>query len=104
MTISLDRMFATTLITALFVTTPSLAQDSQSGKGGVETLVEKKKEAPQVEVETDKFSGKTTVKLKPQVLLDTPEHKLVMTLSGQGSVLGISFESISQNFISFGDR
>lgn len=99
----MDRMFATTLITALFVTTHSLAQD-KGGKGAVETLVEKKKEASQVEVETDKFSGKTTVRLKPQVLLDTPEHKLVMVVQNHDEFLGIRFESISRTYIKYGDQ
>ncbi|HZF37962.1 MAG TPA: hypothetical protein VE715_04000, partial [Blastocatellia bacterium] len=58
----------------------------------------------QVEVETDRFSGKTTVRLKPQVLVDTPEHKLIMVIDGQGAFFGIRFDSISRDYIIFGDR
>jgi hypothetical protein len=99
---SLIRMFATTLITALFLTAPSLAQNSKGDKSAGGTPREK--ESSQVEVETDRFTGKTTVKLKPQVLLDTPEHKLVMVIDGQGAVFGIRFDSISREYIIFGDR
>ena len=102
MYISSIRMFATTLITALFVTTPHFAQESKGSSGAGERVQEKG--APQVEVETDRFSGKTSVKLKPQVLIDTPEHKLIMAIDGQGDFFGIRFDSISKDYIIFGDR
>jgi len=99
---SLIRIFATTLITALFLTAPSFAQNGKGDKDAGGTPQEK--ESSQVVVETDRFSGKTTVKLKPQVLLDTPEHKLVMVIDGQGDFFGIRFESISKDYIIFGDQ
>jgi hypothetical protein len=97
---SLIRIFATTLI--LFLTVPSFAQNGKGDKDAGGTPQEK--ESSQVVVETDRFSGKTTVKLKPQVLLDTPEHKLVMVIDGQGDFFGIRFESISKDYIIFGDQ
>ena len=33
----------------------------------------------QIEVKTDRFSGVTTVKLKPQVILDKPDHRLTIS-------------------------
>src|SRR5262249_21240166 len=44
-------------------------QTSATGTGG-----------GQVEVETDRFSEVTTVKLKPQLILDTPDHFITMRL------------------------
>ena len=99
---SLIRIFAIALITALFLTVPSFAQNDQGDKDAGGTPQEK--ESSQVEVETDKFSNKTTVKLKPQVLLDTPEHKLVMVIQNHDEFLGIRFQSISKDYIIYGDR
>jgi hypothetical protein len=100
---SLIRIFIATLITTLFLTAPSFAQN---GKGDKDTSRAQppEKEATQVEVETDRFSGKTTVSLKPQVLLDTPEHKLTMAIQNHDEFLAIRFESISRDYIKYGDR
>jgi hypothetical protein len=94
---SLIRVFIALFVIDLFLITPSFAQNGEGDK-------KQEKESSQVEVETDRFLGKTTVRLKPQVLLDTPEHKLIMALDGQGAAFGIRFESISRNYIIFGDR
>ena len=94
---SLIRVFIALFVIDLFLIAPSFAQNGEGDK-------KQEKESSQVEVETDRFSGKTTVRLKPQVLLDTPEHKLIMALDGQGAAFGIRFESISRNYIIFGDR
>jgi hypothetical protein len=99
---SLIRVFATTLITALFLAAPSFAQNSKVGRDA--GVMRQEKVSSQVEVETDRFSGKTTVRLKPQVLLDTPERKLVMVIDGQGAFFGIRFDSISRDYIIYGDR
>jgi hypothetical protein len=53
---------------ALFLSFNVSTQDNNSASGAAKTN--------QVEVKTDKFSGKSTVTLKPQVLLDTPKHKV----------------------------
>jgi hypothetical protein len=99
---SLIRLFTALFIIDLFLTAPSFAPTRRGDKGAGGTPQEK--ESSQVEVETDRFSGKTTVKLKPQILLDTPEHKLIMVIDGQGDVFGIRFDSISRDYIIFGDR
>src|SRR5262249_53334298 len=99
---SLTRIFAITLITALFLSAPSFAQNGKGDKdaGGMP----QKKEPTQVEVETDRFSGKTTVKLKPQALIDTAEHKLTMVIENHDEHLGIRFYSASREYINYGDR
>jgi hypothetical protein len=99
---SLIRVFTALFIIDLFLTAPSFAPHLRVDKGAGGTPQEK--ESSQVEVETDRFSGKTTVKLKPQILLDTPEHKLIMVIDGQGDFFGIRFDSISRDYIIFGDR
>lgn len=99
---ALIRVFMALLIMDPFLTASSFAQNGKRDKGDGETPQEKA--ASQVEVETDRFSGKTAVRLKQQILLDTPEHKLIMALDGQDAVFGIRFESISRNYIIFGDR
>ena len=99
---SLIRVFTALFIIDLFLTVPSFAPTRKGNKdaGGIP----QEKESSQVEVETDRFSGKTSVKLKPQVLIDTPEHKLIMAIDGQGDFFGIRFDSISRDYIIFGDR
>jgi hypothetical protein len=99
----LIRIFIATLITTLFLTTPSFAQN---GKGDKDTSAAQppEKESTQVKVETDRFSGKTTVRLQPQVLIDTPEHKLTMVIQNVDEFSGIRFKSLSKEYISFGDR
>jgi hypothetical protein len=99
---SLIRVFIALFIMDLFLTAPSFAPNSNGEKNTGGTLQEK--ESSQVEVETDRFSGKTTVKLKPQVLLDTPEHKLTMVIQNHDEFVGIRFDSISKDYIIFGDR
>lgn len=85
---SLIRIFVATLITTLFLTTPSFAQ---SGKGDKDTSGAQppEKESTQVEVETDRSSGKTAVRLKSQVLIDTPEHKLTMQAQNVDEFSGV---------------
>ncbi|HZN12090.1 MAG TPA: hypothetical protein VFC61_10445 [Blastocatellia bacterium] len=75
----------------------------------------------QVEVKTDRFSGVTTVTLKPQMVLDTPEHFITMSLEakfgdgkirdeadraaevlGEGAV--VRFESQARVPTDFGDK
>jgi hypothetical protein len=99
---SLIRMFATTLVMAIFLTAPSFAQIGRGEKDVGGTAQEKV--ASQLEVETDRFSGKTIIKLKPQVLLDTLEHKLTMVIQNHDEFLGIRFDSVSRDYIKYGDR
>src|SRR5262245_21379911 len=61
---------------ALCLTFITFAQNNKSaGNDG--------KSGGQVEVETDRFSGNVTVKLKPQTLIDTPELQLTMGMDYQ---------------------
>jgi hypothetical protein len=99
---TLIRVFIALFIMDLFATPPSFAQNSKRDKDAGGTRQEK--DSSQVEVETDRFTSKTTVKLKRQVLLDTPEHKLNMVIQNHDEFLGIRFDSISRDYIIFGDR
>lgn len=70
----------------------------------------------QVEVNKDRFSGATLVKLKPQVILDTPDHQLTMAAEaklGERKQTGtfqedrsvqVNFVSESKTAIDFDDR
>jgi hypothetical protein len=71
----------------------------------------------QVEVKNDRFSGNVTVTMKPQALIDTPNHKLVMKMiyrlnqkeAADSSVLfeetaSVTFESITKESLKYGDR
>jgi hypothetical protein len=48
-------------------------------KGGAQAT-DSKQSNDQVEVKTDRFSGVTTVKLKPQVILDKPDHQMTIDI------------------------
>ncbi|HEY8462122.1 MAG TPA: hypothetical protein VIM99_17165 [Blastocatellia bacterium] len=99
---TLIRAFIALFILDLFLTAPSFAQNKKGDKEADGRLREKA--SSQVEIETDRFSGKTTVKLKPQTLIDTPEHKLNMAIQNHDGFLGIRFDSISRDYIIFGNR
>ena len=99
---SLIRVFTALFIIDLFLTAPSFAMTRSEDKRAGGTPQEK--ESSQVEVKTDRFSGKTTVKLKPQVLIDTPEHRLTMVIENHDEHLGIRFYSASREYINYGDR
>lgn len=70
----------------------------------------------QIEVKTDRFSGVTTLKLKPQVILDKPEHRLtieVETKVGDKSASEWLMDEVhayfritsqSKGIVDFGDR
>src|SRR5262245_868400 len=51
-------------------------QGSQQEKKSAAQTSDAKPASDQIEVKTDRFSGVTTVSLKPQVILDKPEHQL----------------------------
>src|SRR5262245_18114805 len=57
----------------------------------------------QVVVESDRFTGKTSVKLKPQALIDTPDHKVTLEMKSTDYVTSLSFESWSKKYFNFGD-
>jgi hypothetical protein len=51
-------------------------QERQQEKKGAAQASDVKSASDQIEVKTDRFSGVITVSLKPQVILDKPEHQL----------------------------
>jgi hypothetical protein len=80
---------------ALCLTFSAFAQDNNAARNDGKS---------QVEVKTDRFSGKSTVMLKPQVLLDTAKHKLTMQFESHDDFAGVTFESSSEEYIDFGDK
>jgi hypothetical protein len=48
-------------------------------KGGAQTA-DSKQASDQIEIKEDRFSGVTTIRLKPQVILDKPEHQLTIRI------------------------
>jgi len=55
-------------------------QERQQEKKGVAQTSDAKSTSDQIEVKTDRFSGVTTVKLKPLVILDKPDHQLTIDI------------------------
>jgi len=91
-------------------------QERQQEKKGAAQTSDAKSTNDQVEMKTDRFSGVTTVKLKPQVILDKPDHQLTMEIEaklGEKKVSDleredvkaiVSFESQSKASVDFGDE
>jgi hypothetical protein len=92
------------------------AQERQPENKGAGQTPEAKSAGDQIEVKTDRFSGVTTLKLKPQVILDKPEHRLtieVETKVGDKSSSEWAMDEVhayfritsqSKEFVDFGDR
>jgi hypothetical protein len=84
-------------------------------KGGAQAT-DSRQENDQVEVKTDRFSGVTTVVLKPQVILDKPDHQLtieIKTKLGEKGQLDFEkddvksevwFRSLYKGSVNFGDQ
>jgi hypothetical protein len=84
-------------------------------KGGVQTETSKQTN-DQVEVKTDRFSGVTIVKLKPQVILDKPDHQMTIEIEtklGEKGKLDFEkddvkaetwFRSLYKGSVDFGDQ
>jgi len=51
-------------------------QEGQQERKGAAQISDAKSTSDQIEVKTDRFSGVTTVSLKPQIILDKPEHQM----------------------------
>jgi hypothetical protein len=82
-------------IVALCLTLSAFAQDNKpAGNEG----------KSQIEVKTNRFSGKSTVTLKPQVLIDTPKHKVTIQIESLDDFAGVTFESSSEEYVDFGDK
>ena len=84
-------------------------------KGGAQAT-DSKQVNDQVEVKTDRFSGVTTVKLKPQVILDKPDHQMTIEIEtklGEKGQLDFEkddvkaetrFRSLYKGSVDFGDQ
>jgi hypothetical protein len=84
-------------------------------KGGAQ-VTDSKQVNDQVEVKTDRFSGVTTVKLKPQVILDKPDHQMTIEIEtklGEKGQLDFEkddvkaetrFRSLYKGSVDFGDQ
>ena len=55
-------------------------QGSQQEKKSAAQISDAKPASDQIEVKTDRFSGVITVKLKPLVILDKPDHLLTIDI------------------------
>jgi len=91
-------------------------QEGEHGDKGAAQVADAKSTNDQIEVKTDRFSNVTTVVLKPQVVLDKPDHYLTMEIkvklgekkfsdSEREMVKAfVSVESQSKGPVNFGDR
>lgn len=81
------------------------------------TSVKPSDEGRQVVVESDRFSGNVTVKMKPQILIDQSDRKLTMGLKYSldkkkleessfitEEIASLTFETFVKGSISYGDR
>jgi hypothetical protein len=93
------------------------AQDrQQEKKGAMQTSSGAKSTSDQIEVVTDRFSGVTTVKLKPQVILDKPDHQMTIEIETKLGEKGkldfekddvkaeVWFRSLYKGSVDFGDQ
>lgn len=104
----------------LFVIAGSISfvsgQERQQEKEDAAQASDTKSTNDQVEVKTDRFSGVTTVKLKPLVILDKPDHRMTIEIetklgekvrfeSQKEEVKAESwFRSQATHLVDFGDR
>lgn len=92
---SIRKSIISPALISLCLTLSIFAQDNKSADNDGKS---------QIEVKTDRFSGKSTVSLKPQILLDTPKHKVTMQLESLDDFAGVTFESSSDEYMDFGDK
>jgi hypothetical protein len=93
-----------------------VGQERQQEKKGSAQNSDAKSVSDQIEVKTDRFSGVTTVKLKPQVILDKPDHQMTIDIEtklGEKGQLDFEkddmkaeawFRSQSKDPVDFGDQ
>jgi hypothetical protein len=91
-------------------------QERQQEKKGAAQTSDAKSTSDQIEVKTDRFSGVTTVKLKPQVILDKPDHQMTIDIEtklGEKGQLDFEkddvkaetwFRSLYKGSVDFGDQ
>ncbi len=104
----------------LFVIASSIffvvGKERQREEKGAAQATDSKQSNDQVEVKTDRFSGVTTVKLKPQVILDKPDHQMTIEIEtklGEKGQLDFEkddvkaetrFRSLYKGSVDFGDQ
>lgn len=104
----------------LFVIAGSISfvsgQERQKEKKGAEQASDTKSTNDQVEVKTDRFSGVTTAKLKPLVILNKPDHQMTIEIEtklGEKGQLDVEkddvkaetwFRSLYKGSVDFGDQ
>src|SRR5215510_15197716 len=104
----------------LFVIVGSISfvsgQERQQEKKGAAQASETKSTSDQVEVKTDRFSGVTTVKLKPQMIIDKPDHQMTIEIETKLGEKGkldfekddvaakVWFRSLYKGSVDFGDQ
>src|SRR5262249_31405501 len=93
-----------------------VGKERQREEKGAAQATDSKQSNDQVEIKTDRFSGVTTVRLKPQVILDKPDQRLTIEITaklGEKKIYDYqkdeirplaTFESQSKTPVSYGDR
>ena len=105
---------------SLFVIAGSIffvtGQERQQEKKGAAQTSDAKSTSDQIEVKTDRFSGVITAKLKPQVILDKPDHQMTIEIETKLGEKGqldfekddvkaeVWFRSQSKEPVDFGDQ
>jgi hypothetical protein len=92
-----------------------VGKDRQREEKGGAQATDSKQANDQVEVKTDRFSGVTTVKLKPQMILDKPDHQMTIEIETKLGEKGkldfekddvaakVWFRSLYKGSVDFGD-
>src|SRR5262245_15316206 len=104
----------------LFFTTVSIfvasGQERQREEKGKTQSADSRQANDQIEIKEDRFSGVTTVLLKPQVILDKPDHQLTIEIKTKLGEKGqfdfekddvtaeVRFRSLYKESVDFGDQ
>ncbi len=91
-------------------------QERQQEKKSAAQTSDAKSTSDQIEVKTDRFSGVITVKLKPQVILEKPDHQMTIDIETKLGEKGqldfekddvtakVWFRSLYKGSVDFGDH
>jgi len=94
----------------------SVSGQEKKAEKGTATVVNSTHANDQIEVKEDRFSGVTTVTLKPQVILDKPDHQLTMEIEAKLGEKGqldfekgdlkaeVQIRSLYKGDVDFGDQ
>jgi hypothetical protein len=93
-----------------------VGKERQREEKGVAKAADSRQANDQIEIKEDRFSGVMTVKLKPQVILDKPDHRVTIEVTAKigekkaydyqkDEIRAIAnFDSQSKAPVSYGDR